>query len=78
MSDIDSNYKLAWERLAQKSSFFASDEYGLLYHYLQTKDDGISNMIQELEWNEEGSLNRLKAFLQERMAAIMSENFNEL
>src|SRR4051812_48349288 len=49
MSDIDSIYKHAWDKLAEKSDFFAPEEYGLLYHYLQTKNDGILNFIHSPE-----------------------------
>jgi CDP-glycerol glycerophosphotransferase (TagB/SpsB family) len=51
MSDIESNYKQAWTRLEGKADLFEPEEYGLLYYYLQTRDDSISNHIQELEWN---------------------------
>lgn len=46
MSDMESIYKMAWENLADKGDFFSPEEYGLLYHYLQTKNDGILNSIQ--------------------------------
>jgi len=49
MSDIESNYKQAYEKLATKGEEFGAEEYGLLYHYLQTRDDGISNLILELD-----------------------------
>ena len=48
MSDIESNYKQAWDRLESKADQFDPEEYGLLYHYLQKRDDSISNLIQEL------------------------------
>ena len=51
MSDIESNYKQAWDRLESKEELSQPEEYGLLYYYLQTRDDSISNHIQELEWN---------------------------
>lgn len=60
MSDIESNYKQAWARLQNKADFFEPEEYGLLYYYLQTRDDSISNHIQELEWNEKTSIDKLK------------------
>jgi hypothetical protein len=63
MSDIESNYKEAWNRLAKRAEAFAPEEYGLLYHYLQTRDDGISNLIQELEDNPNTPLTRLREFL---------------
>ena len=43
MSDIDGMYKIAWNKLSNKTDYFAPEEYGLLYHYLQTKDDIILN-----------------------------------
>jgi hypothetical protein len=52
MSDIESNYKQAWDKLAKCSDFFAPEEYGLLYHYLQTHDDSISNLIQSFDKDE--------------------------
>jgi hypothetical protein len=51
MSDIESNYRKAEERLTRSGDYFAPEEYGLLYHYLQTRDDGISNLVQGLEEN---------------------------
>lgn len=51
MSNINSNYKKAWDKLSSKADYFAADEYGLLYHYLEIKDDCISNLIQDLDWN---------------------------
>ena len=75
MSDIESNYKQAWSKLESKADSFEPEEYGLLYHYLQTRDDSISNHIQELEWNEQGSIEKLKQFLSERILDIMNENF---
>jgi hypothetical protein len=59
----ESIYKLAWDRLAKKSDQFAPEEYGLLYHYLQTKNDGILNIIHSLEDYGEASLAKLKDFL---------------
>ena len=49
MSDIESIYKVAWDKLSKKSDLFAPEEYGLLYHYLQSKDDIILNEIQSIE-----------------------------
>lgn len=72
MSDIESIYKLAWDKLADKSDFFAPEEYGLLYHYLQTKDDGILNSIHSLEDYEESSLAQLQVFLKEKIDKIMA------
>ena len=46
MSDIESNYKQAWSRLQNKAHLFEPEQYGLLYHYLQVRDDRISNIIQ--------------------------------
>lgn len=48
MSDIESNYRRAEDKLKLRSNYFTSEEYGLLYHYLQNRDDGISNLIQGL------------------------------
>ena len=56
MSDIESIYKLAWDKLSKMTDFFAPEEYGLLYHYLQTKDDIILNEINSIEVYEESSL----------------------
>lgn len=72
MSDIESNYKWAEERLEKKTDYFASEEYGLLYYYLQTRDDSISNLVQEMQEDEEGTLNRLRVFLKERLEQILS------
>lgn len=47
----------------------------MLYHYLHTRDDSISNHIQELEWNEQSSIEKLKDFLCSRMIEIMQQNF---
>lgn len=48
MSDIESNYRRAEERLTKRGNYFAPEEYGLLYHYLQTRNDGISNLVLAL------------------------------
>ena len=77
MSDIESIYRTAWDKLAKLSEFFAPEEYGLLYHYLQTKDDMILNEIQSIESYEESSLESLKEFLSEKISLILSENFTE-
>lgn len=77
MSDIQSIYKTAWDKLSKKTDYFEPEEYGLLYHYLQTRDDIILNEIQSLENFEESSLQRLKDFLIEKISLIMAENFTE-
>lgn len=56
MSDIESNYKQAWNKLSEKADEFEAEEYGLLYYYLQKRDDSISNFIQQLEWNDTQSI----------------------
>jgi hypothetical protein len=63
--------------LADKADLFAPEEYGLLYHYLQTKNDGILNSIQSLSDYEESSLTPLKNFLEDKMSEILRDNFSE-
>lgn len=60
MSDIESIYKLAWDKLSKMTDLFAPEEYGLLYHYLQTKDDIILNEIHSIETYEESNLESLR------------------
>ena len=43
MSDIESNYKQAWTRLESKGDFFEPEEFGLLYYYLESRDDSKSS-----------------------------------
>jgi uncharacterized phage infection (PIP) family protein YhgE len=78
MSDIESNYKQAWDRLAKFSEFFAPEEYGLLYHYLQTHDDSISNLVQQLDKDEPNTLKQLKNLLRQKISQLMNENFSEV
>jgi hypothetical protein len=77
VADIDSIYKNAWERLARVGDFFAPEEFGLLYHYLQTRDDIILGEITSINSYEEGNLLKLREFLAEKMSLIMAENFTE-
>jgi hypothetical protein len=71
MSDIESNYRRAEEKLTKRGNYFAPEEYGLLYHYLQTRDDGISNLVLGLDENEEETLAKLKEFLDEKLNQIL-------